>query len=307
MISRLRDRFGTAGLIVAVLALIAAVAGTAFAAGGLTKQQEKQVKKIAKKYAGKNGAPGAQGPQGNPGAAGAPGKDGTNGTNGTNGANGKSVVIGNASGLECVEGGKTVEVEGSGVKAPICNGEEGSPGADGENGACSNANPDCTLPSNATETGTWGFRGIFNGTTAPIIPISFTLPLAAPLGPTKVHLISGNGNEVRINETTFEMEQAAPTEGCGSALTPAGTIQNPAAAPGHLCIYAQQDVASLPNVLMGSNLIHTPASECEGAFCLAALGGPGAGAPVSGTILGVAFKSEQGLTVAGSWAVTGGP
>jgi hypothetical protein len=85
MFSSLRERFGTAGLVVAVIALIAAVTGTAIAAGGLTKSQEKQVKKIAKKYAGKQGPAGAQGPAGPQGPKGDTGSQGATGDQGPQG------------------------------------------------------------------------------------------------------------------------------------------------------------------------------------------------------------------------------
>ena len=90
MISGVRNRIGTAGLVVAIIALVAALGGGAYAAsGGLTPQQKKQVKKIARTEAkklvgtGPAGAPGATGP------AGANGKDGTNGTNGKDGEDGE--------------------------------------------------------------------------------------------------------------------------------------------------------------------------------------------------------------------------
>jgi hypothetical protein len=78
MISSMRERFGTAGLIVAIFALVVALSGGAYAAsgGGLTGKQKKEVEKIAKKFAGK------------PGPAGANGTNGANGANGTNGAAG---------------------------------------------------------------------------------------------------------------------------------------------------------------------------------------------------------------------------
>jgi len=119
MFSKVHNKLGTAGLVVAVVALVAALTGAAFAAGGLTKQEEKQVKKIAKKYAGKQGPQGPVGPQGpagakgDAGAPGAPGKDGVDGSN----------------------------------------------GVDGEDGACSDANPVCTLPPGATLTGYWSYFG----------------------------------------------------------------------------------------------------------------------------------------------------
>jgi hypothetical protein len=98
MFSRIHDRLGTAGLIIAVIALIAALAGTAFAAAGLNSKQKKEVTKIAKKYAGKKGAkgdPGPAGPAGPKGDTGAkgdtgsPGKDGPQGEPGPEGPEGE--------------------------------------------------------------------------------------------------------------------------------------------------------------------------------------------------------------------------
>lgn len=148
MLSRIHNKLGTAGLVVAVIALVAALAGTAIAAAGLNSKQKKEVTKIAKKYAGKNGAPGATGPagpQGPKGDTGAAGKDGTNGTNGTDGKNGKSVITEkeptettNCEGF----GGAKFHTEGSGTTVFACNGETGFTE---------------TLPSGKTETGTWSF------------------------------------------------------------------------------------------------------------------------------------------------------
>ncbi len=115
MFSRIKDKFGTAGLIVAVVALIAALTGTALAAlPSLNSKQKKEVTKIAKKVAkpgpaGPQGATGPQGSKGEAGLAGAPGKDGQNGKN----------------------------------------------GEDGEDGFCSLNVPECKLPPGATLTGTW--------------------------------------------------------------------------------------------------------------------------------------------------------
>jgi Collagen triple helix repeat (20 copies) len=115
MYRRFHDRFGTAGLVVAVVALILALAGTALAAAGLTAKQKKEVKKIAKKYAGQPGAPGATGPVGPKGDTGAKGEQGIQGKPG----------------------------------------EDGADGADGEDGVCSVSKPECILPSGATETGVY--------------------------------------------------------------------------------------------------------------------------------------------------------
>jgi hypothetical protein len=92
MFSRIHNRLGTAGLVVAIVALIAALAGTAFAAvDTLSNVEKKEVKKIAKKFAGKSGATGPvgpQGPQGNPGAPGSPGAPGEDGDDGAEGEDG---------------------------------------------------------------------------------------------------------------------------------------------------------------------------------------------------------------------------
>lgn len=90
MFSRIHNKLGTAGLVVAIVALIAALAGTAFAAAGLNSKQKKEVTKIATKIAKKYaGATGPAGPQGAPGAPGAPGKEGPQGKEGKEGPEGE--------------------------------------------------------------------------------------------------------------------------------------------------------------------------------------------------------------------------
>ncbi|HEV2790541.1 MAG TPA: hypothetical protein VGV69_04500 [Solirubrobacterales bacterium] len=92
MFTRIHDKLGTAGLVVAVTALIAALGGTAFAAvDRLSSQEKKEVKKIVKKFTpplGAPGAPGPTGPQGAPGTPGAPGQDGQDGEEGPEGPQG---------------------------------------------------------------------------------------------------------------------------------------------------------------------------------------------------------------------------
>ena len=102
MFSRIHNKLGTAGLIVAVVALVAALAGTAFAAAKLNGTQKGEVEKIAKKWAkkipgpagakgdtGPAGPKGDQGPKGDTGAPGAPGKDGEVGPEGPEGPEGE--------------------------------------------------------------------------------------------------------------------------------------------------------------------------------------------------------------------------
>jgi Collagen triple helix repeat (20 copies) len=138
MLSRMHNKLGTAGLVVAVVALVAALTGAAFAAGGLTKQQEKQVKKIAKKYAGKRGPAGLPGPTGAQGPKGDAGAKGDTGATGPQGPQGPQ-----------------------GIPGPV--GKEGSPWTAGG-----------VLPTGKTETGTWAIWDKENN----YIDLSFNIPLA---------------------------------------------------------------------------------------------------------------------------------
>jgi hypothetical protein len=114
MLSRIHNKLGTAGLIVAVVALIAALGGAAFAASGkLSPGEKKEVKKIAKKFAGK---PGPAGPKGDTGAKGDQGPKGDTGAKGDKG-------------------------------------DAGNNGARGEAGMCSEENPECSLASGGMLTG----------------------------------------------------------------------------------------------------------------------------------------------------------
>lgn len=100
MFSKLHERLGTAGLIIAVVALIAALAGTAFAAAGLNPKQKKEVKKIAAKVA-------KRGPAGPPGPPGPAGKEGARGQNGSPGATGATGPAGPL--LNKLTSGKTLK------------------------------------------------------------------------------------------------------------------------------------------------------------------------------------------------------
>ncbi|HEX5526244.1 MAG TPA: hypothetical protein VFX44_03475 [Solirubrobacterales bacterium] len=148
MLSRIHNKLGTAGLVVAIVALVAALGGAAYAASDnhLSGGEKKEVKKIAKKFAG---ATGAQGPAGPPGPKGATGAAGTNGTNGTNGATGATGATGKT--------GKT--------------GATGATGATGFSGFTE------TLPSGETEIGRWAFS-VPKTQGESWNPISFVIPLA---------------------------------------------------------------------------------------------------------------------------------
>jgi Collagen triple helix repeat (20 copies) len=176
MLSRLHNKLGTAGLIVAVVALVAALAGGAIAAGGLTKQQEKQVKKIAKKYAGQKGATGPAGPAGPQGPAGqngAPGPQGNPGVAGEKGATGPAGAT-----------GKT--------------GPTGAAGATGATG------PQGPLQPGVTETGAWSY-GQTKGQLI-LSSLEFNIPLEE--APTAVFLKTGAENENCPG--SFESPEAEP-------------------------------------------------------------------------------------------------
>jgi hypothetical protein len=253
MFSRVRDRFGTAGLIVAVVALVAALGGSAYAANAaLSGKQKKEVEKISKKYAGKPGANGANGTNGSNGAAGAKGDKGDPGTNG------KNVVIGSTAPGCGVPGGKTVEVAGeAATKQNVCNGKEGSPWVAGG-----------TLPSEATETGTWA--AVYEEVGS-FVPLTFAIPLAAPLGSSKVvkNAVEYNGED----------EVGTAHENCP------GKASNPRAAPGFLCVYA--------GYLSGESNIGPIFDPTKGPF-------EAEGASVSGAVL---MMENPGLA-SGTWAVT---
>jgi hypothetical protein len=264
MFSSLRDRFGTAGLVVAIMALVIALVGTAYAASKLNSTQKKEVEKIAKKYAGKKGAPGDPGAPGPQGPAGTNGTNGTNGKDGTNGTNGKGVVIGTA-GVACPAGGTTVEVAGEPLtKKNVCNGEEGSPWTAGG-----------TLPEESTETGSWFMPA---GSPPQYAAVSFPIPLAADLGATSVIYVPSGGT------IPAECENE---EHSGTAGPP-----NPEADPGFFCVYSA--AGSIENNAM--TIIKAAASEFPGG-----VGASTAGAVlIGGTTLTGGFAGYVG----GTWAVT---
>ena len=294
MLNRFRDRFGTAGLVLAVIALIAALGGTALAKGLFTKSQEKQIAKIAKKEAKKY----ANSNPGSPGAPGANGKDGApgqNGQNGAPGAPGKSVTEAPATPAECsgVAGGKKYTLEG-GATTTICNGKNGTNGQTGFTEV---------LPPEKTETGAWSLEHHFecsneiqeNPDTSKLecVPASagiirttasFPIPLATPLDGSSVHLILNNDKE--LTPTFEEVESAFCL----------GTVSEPSAEPGQFCLYSASELLNLGNLTY-------PLGIAPGA----GMQNPATGAAGTGTtgvlISGVLQKNTE-VEAHGTWAVT---
>jgi len=279
MFKQVRERLGSAGLVVAIVALIVALSGGAYAAtsgsggGKATASSGKRGKPGKQGKPGKPGPAGPQGPQGVPGPKGDTGAPGQNGTNGVNGADGKSVITSiEPEGANCAEGG--TKLVGT-VTTYACNGEEGEEGPEGPRGP--EGSPwtvGGVLPPGETETGAWAFNA--NDADAEIfVPISFTLPLGVELGEEDVHF------------------QNVPSKPAFEAACPLpGSASEPAAPPGKLCIYF--------NSFGGApvNATFTRISK------LTILNEPGSNS--SGAVLEFAFSGAAGELAqgSGSWAVT---
>jgi hypothetical protein len=264
----IREPFGKAGLIVAILALLLGTTGAAFAAkGALTGKQKKEVEKIAKKYAGKpgtngtngtNGTPGAKGDTGAKGDAGAPGSPGAPGAPG---AAGKGVVLtAEAKGANCADGGTKVEVEGNAAsKKYVCNGTTGFT---------------ATLPPGQTETGNWDASGIAKEEEfGQAYAISFPVPLAEP----SEHVVYLDAAETEESTTT-------PVAGCELELFE--NAATPVAPPGTLCVFTRGEFGVGTVEFIGDNAAFEGTDDPAGAFVFAAssMAGP--------------------MSLFGTWAVT---
>jgi hypothetical protein len=231
----MREPFGKAGVAIGVVALVFAMLGGAYAAsGGLSGKQKKEVTKIAqteaKKFA-KTGPAGAAGPAGKEGAKGA---DGTNGTSGSNGTDGVGTV---------------------GPQGP--QGPQGSPGV---------IQPGETLPSGASETGSWAFPET-EVNKVPVQAISFTIPLEGALGSSEVHFLA---------------------EGEGETAECPGIAEEPEAAPGNLCVYTTEVFGGLT----GHPEINQSGLPLEG------------GASPTGAFIYFQPANVAGTEGHGTWAVT---
>lgn len=270
MISKLHERLGTAGLVVAVVALVAALAGTAFAATKLNSTQKKEVKKIAKatakEFPGATGPAGPQGPKGDKGDAGAAGAAGAKGATGAAGAAGTAGATGAA--------GATGT---AGATGPA--GATGTAGATGPAGATGAAGSiAAVLPNGVTETGAFAASGQYKNFNEMSAAVTFAIPLAAELDETKVHALNLAGEEFNPPSESFE-----PADTCF------GSVTAPTAPPGHLCVYT----GNTSGVAFPAPIIKTiGAVEVEGAN-------------KTGAKL-VFLKIAEGLgNVSGTWAVTG--
>jgi len=224
--SRIYKQFSTTALILSIIAIVMAATGVTYAA---TRSGNTQKKKVTTKKGppgprgpkgpkGDQGVPGPVGPTGATGAtgtAGLKGDTGAEGEQGPQGDPGKSVKVTpiEPGEPECAgTGGLSVEEQGSGSAVPICNGEKGPKGDEGEPWT-----PNGTLPPGATETGVWSFAG----ETEVYAPISFPIPLEKDIEQSNAHIVGESGGGV-----------------CG------GTLAKPTAPAGVLCCtWRAQEVA----------------------------------------------------------------
>jgi hypothetical protein len=256
MLSAIRRRLTYANVAV-TLVLVFAMSGGAYAASRYvitsTKQIKPSVLKALQDKAGPAGAPGVKGETGAGGTAGAAG------ANGTNGANGQSVTSAEFSGSKggCKVGGS--EFTAANGKTFACNGKEGKEGKEGPPGPLLE-----TLPAGKTLRGAWSaaslaveekaLLGAYNGVAT--TSVSYDFPLS---GKPEAHFI-------KVGE--------APPAGC------AGSVKEPGAEEGNLCVFAAVEVNTPAEVTLPED--------------------PTIGFYVS------ALANEKGpMLMNGSWAVTG--
>lgn len=204
MLSYIRRRASFVN-IVAVIALVFVMTGGAYAAKKYLITSTSQIKpSVLKSLQGKAGAAGKTGPAGPAGPAGPQGPAGKEGSPGKEGGAGKD-------GTQGVKGGS---------------------GPTGPEGVCSKAN--CTLPSGATETGTWSVAVIEPpGEEESNTPISFPIPLEK----------ASSTAAILTAAETEELGQHVKASGKGGC---AGTIAVPTAPKGKLCVYTQPFSESSP-------------------------------------------------------------
>jgi hypothetical protein len=271
MFSWIRARLTFANLTM-IVALVFAMSGGAYAAKRYLINSTGQISpKVLKELKGKAAPAGKDGAQGPPGPAGAQGPAGANGETGPSGPEGKQGTAGKngesvsnsevASGdpSKCESRGGTEFKVGSRTATFSCNGKEGSPWtAKG------------TLPSGSSETGTWAVRST-NNKKEEIKPatVSFPIPL------------------VKAPQYQLVSTGATGTGGCVG-----GTVENPKAKPGFLCIYEGEAP------FHAGHLIFFAVTDPAGAFA------PGTTGAYLMFATGTPTTPGEEVSAEGTWAVT---
>lgn len=253
MLKSLRARFGAPG-IAAVIALIFATTGGAYAlsSGGSAERAAKAGGKVKCKAKIKGKKAVVTCP-----AKKLRGPAGTRGLRGPEGPQGPEGPAG-PQGPEGPQGPQGPE----GPEGP--QGPPGPPGADGADGAPGSPwTLGGVLPPGETETGTYAITGTAEDDEYGVLaPISFPIPLAEELPASNVHFVS------------------SPTAECD------GTLENPTADPGHLCVYQGALIGFSMEGIVKSNVV----------------GGPGASR--SGAVINFYPSGSNDGLAAGTWAVT---
>lgn len=275
--------------VAATAALVFAMTGGAYAVsngGGSSGSNAQLVAAHAAKKKAPTGKPGPRGPAGPKGATGAPGPAGPGGPagpagpGGPKGENGAAGVSGGAGaagesvssaalnpGEEgCAEGGSKFTVGGKTTTA--CNGEKGAKGAKGEPWA-----PNNTLPSEATETGTWSVPPTETPGTYPFV--SFPVQLEKQMPISEECIETGKNCHVHfLNSANFK-----PTTECP------GDLEEPKATKGNLCIYIAEDSGLALEAVLLPN-------------------GQTAGVGKTGAVIEPAASPAKAAYGYGTWAVT---
>jgi Collagen triple helix repeat (20 copies) len=233
MFSLLRNRFGIPGVI-SMLALIFAMFGGAYAATDGKNDSSATTATSSKAKQGPRGPRGKPGKTGKTGATGPTGPTGATGATGAQGAKGDQ-------GIQGIQGPK---------------GDQGIQGIQGPKGTFG---PE-PLPPEETLTGLWEIPKV----TSPALfaeiyslPVSFQIPLTAGLTSSLVpckavpqesscqtHFITSDGEEL-----VEEGEKEITPEKCP------GSVAEPKADPGNLCVYANE-ATTTETALFSSEFIH---------------------------------------------------
>jgi hypothetical protein len=284
MLSSFRDRFGTAGLVVAIIALVVALAGGAVAAtdsssgGGKATASAAKGKPGPRGKTGKTGKTGPAGPAGPQGPAGANGKDGANGSNGSNGAAGPTGPTGDK-------------------------GKNGTNGFDGEVGPTGPTGTFGGIPLQAgvTQTGYWAFsmpgtQTIKDGDEVPVTVGSSEARVAISY---PARITSPELYEVRFQGDPSTPQPPSPDklgfdEACGSGTGgPGGTAANPKALPGFLCVWKFAE--GLVNAKLHGICSLPSAGPCS----------PGRATRGTGALMSFESLAEGPASGGGTWAITG--
>jgi hypothetical protein len=291
MLSPLRNRFGIPGVI-SVIALVFAMLGGAYAAsnnGGdqlaeaskkNRKHKKKKVKRGPRGKRGPQGPAGPAGPGGPQGAKGDKGDAGANGSDGAAGSDGKSILTRE---IEIAEvacngfGGIEVEVEGSGEADEVCNGEEGPQGVKGDEGDPWTSGG--TLPTGATETGTW-----IVSDSNPLLKLSVSPTFAIEYRTTSISFPIPLKTAAAFK---YVKKTGTPPSQCNNDEHPGEpSVTNPEASPGTLCVYTStnSEIPDSPGITAFAPATSVPGTEPSGALLA---------------------RTVSAGTFFGTWAVTG--